>query len=358
MRPWPFLLVFFLPLAAAYCAWRGDSAWIGVWLFALALLPLADAILPPDRAGAPDDAPIREAARSAFTWIIIAYVPVQIAVTAYVLHVGSMQALWWVDRLGIATAVGLSNGAIGFTLAHELVHRTGGLERAMGRVLLLGLAYPHWAVEHVRGHHRHVGTPRDAATARLNESYYHFLPRTVLGQMGSAWRLEAERLRKIGRPAFSPANEILVMTAIELALLVLVVAWLGALGFALYFLQAIVAVILLEGTNYCQHYGLTRLEIAPGRYEPQAPRHSWNSYHRLTNWYTIELGRHSDHHAQPGRPYQLLRADADAPQLPASYGAMILLALIPPLWFRVMNPKANAWQLAPQAALPPGATAA
>jgi alkane 1-monooxygenase len=217
-------------------------------------------------------------------------------------------------------------------------------------VLLLGLAYPHWAVEHVRGHHRHVGTPRDPATARYGEVFWLFLPRTVIGQMASGVRLEAERLRKIGRSPWSAGNDVLRMTALEILILAGLYLWLGWLGLAFYALQVIVAVTLLEATNYCQHYGLYRRELAPGRYEPQAPRHSWNSYHPLTNRYIIELGRHSDHHAQPGRPYQLLRCDPAAPQLPASYGAMISLALMPPLWFMVMNPRVKAWRIKAEAA--------
>ncbi len=286
----------------------------------------------------------REARRSAFTWLILAYVPVQLGLTAYVLWADATAPVGALDRIGIATALGLANGAIGFTLAHELVHRTAILEKAAGRALLLSLAYPHWAIEHVRGHHRYVGTPRDPATARFGESFLRFWPRTVFGQMASAWRLEAERLRKIGRPAWSAGNEILRMGAIEIALLAGLAAWLGPLGLGLFTVQVVTAVALLEATNYCQHYGLVRGEIAPGRFEPQAPRHSWNSYRRLTNYYLIELGRHSDHHAQPGRPYQLLRHLDEGPELPWSYGLMVTLAFLPPLWFRIMNPRVIAWR--------------
>lgn len=358
MNPLPFLLLFSFPAIAGYAAWRGDHAWISLWVLALVILPILDLVVPTDPFNPPVDSQPREPRRSLFTYFILGYVPVQLALTAYVLWVGSTAPLSWLDRIGIVATLGLSNGAIGFTLAHELVHRTERLEKAFGRALLLSLAYPHWAIEHVRGHHRYVGTPRDPATARLGEMFFLFLPRTVFGQMGSAWLLETERLRKIGRSPWSADNEVIGMLAIEILLLIGLYAWLGPLGLLLYAVQVLVAVTLLEATNYSQHYGLQRAEIAPGRYGPQAPRHSWNTYHRLTNWYTIELGRHSDHHAQPGRPYQLLRRAEDVPQLPAGYGAMITLAMIPPLWFWVMNPRAKAWRQEAKAALPETGSAA
>jgi len=336
----PFLILFLMPAAMAWFAWRADLSWIALWAVSLAILPLADALVPLDRIAPPDDAPLREPKRSAFTWIILAYVPVQLAVTAYVLWVAATHDIAWWERLGLAATLGMANGAIGFTLAHELIHRVDRLEFATGQLLLLGLCYPHYSVEHVRGHHRYVGTPRDPAFARFGESYHMFWPRSVAGQIVSAWKIEAERLAKLGKPAFSPDNFLLRQSLLQLVL----TWWLGPLGLGLFFFHVLNAVMLLEAANYCEHYGLARAELAPGRYEPQSPRHSWDSYGRVTNYVLIELGRHADHHAQPGRPYQFLRTREESPRLPASYGAMIALAQIPPLWFRVMNPRVLAWR--------------
>jgi alkane 1-monooxygenase len=358
LRPWPFLLLFVMPLSVAWFASRGDLSWIALWVLALAILPLADAILPLDRRSPPPDAPLRESRRSAFTWIILAYVPVQLAVTAYTLCVASTGAMDWWERIGLVATLGLANGAVGFTLAHELIHRASRIEFAAGQALLLGLAYPHYSVEHVRTHHRHVGTPKDPAFARFGESFHLFWPRSVIGQAISAWKVEAERLGKIGKPAWSADNFLLRQGILQIALLAGLTWWLGPLGLGLFLLQVLTAVVLLEAANYCEHYGLARREIAPGRYEPQTPRHSWDAYGRISNYFIIELGRHSDHHAQPGRPYQFLRTHDDSPQLPASLAAMVTLAMIPPLWFRIMNPRVKAAQNRVEPALPgAGATA-
>ncbi len=99
----------------------------------------------------------------------------------------------------------------------------------------------------------------------------------------------------------------------------------------------------LTQANYVEHYGLLRQELASGRYQPVEPHHSWNTNHIFSNLITFHLQRHSDHHAHPMRPYQSLRDFPDLPRLPSGYPGMYLLAAIPPLWFRIMDPKVIAW---------------
>ena len=99
-------------------------------------------------------------------------------------------------------------------------------------------------------------------------------------------------------------------------------------------LQAVVGFSLLEIVNYMEHYGMLRQKVGvPGRvrYERVNPSHSWNSNNIATNVLLYHLQRHSDHHANPVRRYQTL--------LPTGYAGMILLALVPPLWRRVMDPR-------------------
>ena len=88
--------------------------------------------------------------------------------------------------------------------------------------------------------------------------------------------------------------------------------------------------MLLEGINYVEHYGLARREEAPGRYERVSARHSW---------LLINLARHADHHLIASRHYPALASRDQAPQLPAGYATMLILALVPPLWRKVMDPR-------------------
>ena len=96
--------------------------------------------------------------------------------------------------------------------------------------------------------------------------------------------------------------------------------------------------LLLETVNYLEHYGLQRQQKSSGRYERVRPEHSWNSNHPVGRALLFDLTRHSDHHANPNRKYPVLRHFDASPQLPTGYPGMILLALVPPVWFSVMHP--------------------
>ena len=235
-----------------------------------------------------------------------------------------------------ATAVGVVTGGLGITIAHELSHRSAALDRWIAKALLVSVCYGHFFVEHVRGHHVRVGTPQDPATAPRGMGVYRFIVRSVVGSFLHAWKLEAIRLERQGRSRWSFANWALAGSLLSLALLALA-AWLGGSAAALLFLlQSIVAVALLEIINYIEHYGLQRRRIG-ARYEPVREEHSWNADFVVSNWILFNLQLHSDHHAHMQRPYEALRTMPNAPQLPAGYPAMVLLALVPPLWFALID---------------------
>ena len=249
--------------------------------------------------------------------------------------------LSWLEMIGLTLSTGLATGGAGITTAHELTHQRR-FERGLAGVLLALVHYMHFGIEHVRGHHIHVGTPQDPVTAKRGESFYAFLPRALTGSWTSAWHIEADRLRRKDLTRWSWHNRMLRYAAITLALHGLAGLLWGWTGVAFFFAQGVIAVLQLECINYVEHYGLCRREISPGVYEPQAARHSWNANHRLSNASLFNLPRHADHHLYAGRRYQILRHVDGAPQLPAGYAAMILLALVPPLWRRVMDPRAAA----------------
>jgi alkane 1-monooxygenase len=209
----------------------------------------------------------------------------------------------------------------------------------LSKVALAQTGYGHFFVEHNRGHHVRVATPEDPASARLGESFWAFLPRTVAGSLASAWEIEKSRLQRKGKRALSIQNDAInawAMTAVLFGVL------LGVFGFSILpwlLIQATFGFTLLEVVNYLEHYGLARQKRPDGRYEPCAPRHSWNSNNLISNLLLYHLQRHSDHHAFPSRRYQMLRSFEEAPELPSGYGTMVVIAPITPLWRRIMDPK-------------------
>ena len=323
-----------------------QTGWPLLWWLAPILvygvIPLFDYLIGTDTNNPPEErVPSLENERY-YRWAVYAAVPFEYASVIWAVWVFSTADLAWFDALGLLISVGVVTG-VSINTAHELGHKTGAFERWLAKLALGPVAYGHFFVEHNRGHHVRVATPEDPASSRYGESFYRFLPRSMIGSLKSAWELEKSRLAKQNRSVWSLDNQNLQAWAITVVFFGALTAWLGwpALGFLL--LQAFYGASLLEVVNYLEHYGLCRQKQNNGeRYERCRPEHSWNSNHIVTNIFLYHLQRHSDHHANPTRSYQALRHFDYAPQLPSGYAGMILLAYLPPLWFRVMDPKVRA----------------
>ncbi|WP_372886345.1 alkane 1-monooxygenase [Shimia sp.] len=249
-------------------------------------------------------------------------------------------------KIGLFFGVGVVTGTVGITYSHELMHQQDRRERFLGDLLLAMVLYSHFRSEHLLVHHRYVGTPRDPVTARYNEGFYRFFPRVLIGVLRSSFRAEKEKLARRGLPWNDPSNPFFRYWALQGAMLLGALVIGGWGGLFLFLWQAYVAVWQLELVNYIEHYGLTRKHLGEGKYEHVRPHHSWNAEHRASNWLLINLQRHSDHHYRPDRRFPLLQtygAD-EAPQLPHGYPVMTVVAMLPTLWRRVMNPRVRKWR--------------
>lgn len=330
----PFLL---LPSVPVGYALGGGWSFLTLPVLLLVLLGL-DGLLGEERAtprGARGPVPYR-----LLPWL---YIPLQLATIAWGAWIAGTGRATPLEFAGLTLSVGTLAGTFGLLAAHEMIHSTRRAERALGLAMLAGVGYMHFRIAHVYGHHRRAATPEDPATARLGEGAYRFLVRSVLGQIAEAWALETARLRRQRRHRFGRANRMLHYLGIGVALYAALAIILGWPAVAFFAGQSLVAIALLELFNYIAHYGLRRREVAPGALERLGPQHSWNSPRRGNNWSLLNMGRHSDHHRAPARPYQRLEPLPGVPELPAGYAGTILIALIPPLWRRLMNPRVRAW---------------
>lgn len=227
----------------------------------------------------------------------------------------------------------------GINCAHELLHRKSLLEQALGQILLVSVCYGHFFIEHARGHHKRVATPHDPATLQFGESFYHFLPKTLIGGFRSAWMLEKNRLNRTGRTVWSLRNAMIWYIIAPMALFIApFAAALGARAVIFYLLQSFGAVVLLEQVNAIEHYGLTRRRLPDGSYEPVGPQHSWDGPYTASNYLLFKLQRHPDHHLHVGKRYQVLDVTPESPQLPIGYLTLAPCLLVPPLWRAVMDP--------------------
>ena len=350
-----FALPLLLPLLVLGGAAVGGAGNFAVPAFIFAVLPLGDALLGEDCVTVAPRGAVGRGWRAWFDAILYAWVPIQLALIVW--GAAAVGAAFRpgavadpVALAGLVVSVGILSGGIGITVAHELGHRRGRIDRSLACLLLASVSYAHFHIEHNQGHHAHVATPLDPATARRGESFYRFLPRTLRDGYAGAWRIERARLAARGRGTASPYNRMLWLAAAPLLCMLALSLAFGVAAAVFFAAQSAVAFTLLELVNYLEHYGLERRRGADGRYERVAPEHSWNSSQRLTNWYLFNLRRHSHHHTRVARHYQELEHVAGAPQLPTGYAAMILLALVPQLWYRVMDPRLAAWQRSYRAA--------
>lgn len=338
MSPWRYLIAYTIPALVFWTMFQGGAiTWLPV-LYVFIVIPLADFIVGRDESNLTVEAEAKAKASKIYTLILWMFIPVQFGLIFTLGYLYVQEYLAGFALMGAMLSIALSNGGIGITIAHELIHRSNKFEQLLGRILLLSVLYMHFAIEHVRGHHATVATEEDPASAKKGQSFYAFLFPGIYGQFMSAWQLESERLAKFKQSKLSLNNEMIQFMIAQSAFSFLIFYLFGFEYLILFLIVAFLSFSLLEVVNYLEHYGLERQKKSNGRYEKVTHHHSWNSDHILSRMFLFELTRHSDHHAVASRKYQILRTFDDSPQLPTGYPGMILLALIPPLWFKVMDP--------------------
>lgn len=342
VRDLKYLIAFALPLSGILALYlQGPWSWASVVL-GFAIIPILELWTPSSTDNTP---PLEEEPRSKqrfFDLLLYSNAPFLFGIVLTYLYTIQNGLLSTAEMAGLTLSVGIIVGANGINVAHELGHREKKTEQWLAQWMLLPALYQHFFIEHNRGHHKNVATLKDPSSARYGESLYAFWIRSVSGAWMGAWRLEADRLSKENKSVFSLNNQMLRFQFWQIAYLVSIAffigtpALIGAIGIAA------VGFLLLESVNYIEHYGLQRRQLESGRPEPVLPIHSWNSDHELGRIFLYELTRHSDHHFKATRKYQILRHMDESPQLPFGYPTSLLLAFLPPIWFRIMNPRAGA----------------
>ena len=342
----PYYRVFIIPVSVLIgCSLSGWYSATTVTLTFIAL-PILELILPRDLRNLNADEMERLEHRVGFRFITWLWVPVQLCTMVVAIHTASQDSLTWFERICMTLSVGVMCGGIGITVAHELMHRAHRAERVLGDILLASVLYMHFRIEHVRGHHRNVATPDDPATSRRNESLYSFFPRVLVHSWRSAWQLEAKRLLNKNLSVWSIRNMMIQFTLVQSALCVTLYILFGGAVVTVFVTQAIISFLMLEIIDYIEHYGLQRRRREDGSYERVSEAHSWEATARLTNTILFKLQRHSDHHLHPGKRYHTLLHTPESPQMPTGYAGMVMLALVPPIFKRVMNARIDAYEKA------------
>lgn len=328
-------------IAAVYGGWALLLPPLGTWT----LYSLLDAALGRNKENPDPDTPDDQ-----LFWyrlVTLIWFPIQfVMIYGLILFATMSDHLDSWEKIALFLDVGILSGTVGIVFSHELMHQKTKLERWLGDLLLSTVLYSHFRTEHLLVHHPHVGTTRDAVTARYNEGFHRYFARVLLTCPGSAWNAEKAMLARRDLSVWDGANPFWRYGALQFAAVLLAVLIGGWVGLGLFAVQAFSAVWQLELTNYVEHYGLTRKYLGDGKYEHVKPHHSWNADQMASNWLLINLQRHSDHHYKPARRFPLLQtySEAEAPLLPYGYPIMTLVALNPRLWRRTMNKRVRKWR--------------
>jgi len=329
------------PLQAFIPMWihavTGNEAWFLLpFLVNFVAIPIFDFLIGEDANNPPEEVIMQLERDRYYRYLTYATVPLHfLAVIACAVYAGTQSLSWWAFLL-LAAHAGMVGG-LALNTAHELGHKNSALEKWLSKLTLGVPAYGHYLVEHNRGHHVDVSTPRDSASSRMGESIYQFALREIPGGFVRGWQIELERLKSRNLPWWHYSNPILQSYGVSAAITILLLFWIGWIAVPFLLIHHVSAYWQLTSANYIEHYGLLREKQDNGRYERCQPHHSWNSNHILSNLVLFHLERHSDHHANPLRRYQSLRHYEDLPSLPNGYLGMYVLAWIPALWFRIMD---------------------
>jgi len=337
MNDLKYLFAYTVPLAALVSVLSNGIFTFTAPLYTFLLIPLLELLLKDMEGISNSPAESSSIKNGFFDLLLYLNIPFVFGVLGYGLFVLCTSTLLLHEYIGITLSLGILLATNAINVAHELGHRTSLFERTLSKLLLLPCLYMHFYLEHNFGHHKNVATPLDPATAKLNQYLYHFWLTSVTQQYFNAWRIQTVLLKQHNKGFFSIKNDMLwyiLFQSLYLSFIVVLLGW-NALFFAVCI--GLMSFLFLETINYIEHYGLQRKQLASGRYERVQTHHSWNSNHIIGRIVLYELTRHSDHHFKSSKKYQQLTHKPESPQLPFGYPTSILLAMVPPLWFYVMN---------------------
>ena len=337
---------FVIPFIMLYVSWEylNHNVFILIW-FLYVVVPIVDVLLPLDNYNLSNEEVKAFEKDKRFFIPLYLYMVIDFGFYfwgIYLFATGSIDSL--LDKIMFTVTVAHA-GAIGMTIGHELLHRRETIHKVAGTLFYSKVMYSHFFIEHTKGHHKNVATPMDPASAMQGESLYQFLPRSILGGYKSVWKYESQRLARKPKPesAFSLNNRMISFSLAQLTYLSIITYLFGYEVLIYAVTYAMLDVFFLETINYIEHYGLRRECDENGVYEPVNIKHSWNAPQRYTNYLLFKLQRHSDHHANSYKPYQILNSFEDSPTLPNGYSASLLTSFVPSIWFKAIDPLVNAY---------------
>ena len=338
MRDLKYLAAYTIPLATALSIYSSGWLTFSTVIFAFIIIPVTEILVGKDKKNLKMEEAEKKRHNSLFDLMLYLNLPIVFGLLYWALIKVSTENYYIFEMIGICFSTGILLATNAINVAHELGHRKSNIERVFSKTLYIPCLYMHFYIEHNYGHHLKVATPEDGATAKYNQNVYSFWISSIVKQYFDAWRKQKELLKNCESGFYSIKNDMIWYLIIQGTYLTGVYALFDFKGLLFAVTAGVISFLFLETINYIEHYGLRRFKTASGRYERIREVHSWNSNHSIGRIVLYELTRHSDHHFKSSKKYQTLNYFEQSPQLPYGYPLSILLSLIPPLWFKTINP--------------------
>ena len=338
MKDLKYLAAYTIPLATALSIYSRGWLTFSTVIFAFIIIPVTEILVGKDKKNLKMEEAEKKRHNSLFDLMLYLNLPIVFGLLYWALIKVSTENYYIFEMIGVCFSTGILLATNAINVAHELGHRKSNIERVFSKTLYMPCLYMHFYIEHNYGHHLKVATPEDGATAKYNQNVYSFWISSIVKQYFDAWRKQKELLKNCESGFYSVKNDMIWYLVIQSAYLTGVYALFDFKGLLFAVAVGVISFLFLETINYIEHYGLRRFKTASGRYERIREVHSWNSNHSIGRIVLYELTRHSDHHFKSSKKYQTLNYFEQSPQLPYGYPLSILLSLIPPLWFKTINP--------------------
>ncbi|WP_027394503.1 alkane 1-monooxygenase [Aquimarina latercula] len=336
MKDLKYISAYTIPVVAFLSIWLQGIYTYLTPIYVFGLIPFLELFTSASNENLEEDLRLSKSKKRLFDWLLYINLPLIYSILFYAIYTITKNTLSLYEIIGIIISTGIVLGANGINVGHELGHRFTN-ERFIAKALLLPSLYMHFYIEHNFGHHLKAATTEDPATAKYNQPVYLFWITSVIGQYISAWKIQTKLLTQNNLSFFSIKNDMFWYLIITTLYLGSIYFFFDLYGFYIAISSGVIGFLLLETINYIEHYGLKRNKNSSGRYERVREIHSWNSNHLLGRILLFELTRHSDHHYRASKKYQILDHHDKSPQLPFGYPTSMVIALLPPLWFILMN---------------------
>ena len=339
MKDLKYLAALTLPISAVVSIYFKGGMSYFTPIYAFVIIPILELLLSHDTSNYEGEERENKKTSKLFDWMLYLNAPIIFSLITYILFDITAHSYATYELVGLILSIGIVFGTNGINVAHELGHRQTTNERHLGKLMLLPSFYMHFYIEHNFGHHANAATKEDPATAQYNQTVYSFWFTSVVRQYFGAWKLQLKLLKSSNNSFLSFKNDMFWYTIFQTAYLILIFVFFEKLGVLFALASGIVGFLMLETVNYIEHYGLMRTKLPSGRYERVREVHSWNSNHVMGRIVLYELTRHSDHHYKSSKKYQILDYHDISPQMPYGYPTSMVMSFLPPLWFKVMNPR-------------------